>query len=119
MVPFLNDYSAQSLRDLERVWIEDVQASLKDALLVLVGNKADVDDEVRTRSQRQVSQAEAKAFKEKHRLHYHTEVSAKTGQGIKELVEHLAKSLYHIHQGNLNNFKEGSKTDTPKGKLES
>jgi GTPase SAR1 family protein len=89
------------------VWISDVQASLKDALLILVGNKRDVDDEVRTRSQRQVTQQDAQAFKEKHRLHYHTEVSAKTGSGIKELVEHLAKSLYHIHQGNLSNFKEG------------
>ena len=47
--------SAQSLRDLEKVWIADVQASLKDALLILVGNKRDVDDEVRTRSQRQVT----------------------------------------------------------------
>ena len=85
------------MRDLERVWIADVQGSLKDALLILVGNKADVDDETRTRSQRQVSQQEAREFKEKHRLHYHTEVSAKTGRGIKELVEHLAKNLYHIH----------------------
>lgn len=43
-------YSAQSLRDLEKIWIADVQANLKDALLILVGNKKDVDDEVRTRS---------------------------------------------------------------------
>jgi len=27
-----------------------VQANLKDALLILVGNKKDVDDEVRTKS---------------------------------------------------------------------
>ena len=79
------------------MWIADVQASLKDALLILVGNKRDVDDEVRTRSQRQVTQQDAQACKEKHRLHHHTEVSAKTGSGIKELVEHLTKSLYHIH----------------------
>ena len=51
------------------MWIADVQASLKDALLILVGNKRDVDDEVRTRSQRQVTQQDAQAFKEKHRLH--------------------------------------------------
>lgn len=42
--------SAQSLRDLERVWVADVQSNLKEALLLLVGNKADVDDEVKTRS---------------------------------------------------------------------
>lgn len=79
------------------MWIADVQGSLKDAMLILVGNKCDVDDETRTRSQRQVTKEEARGFKEKHRLHYHTEVSAKTGHGIKELVEYLAKSLYHIH----------------------
>ena len=76
---FSDKSSAQSLRDLEKVWIADVQASLKDALLILVGNKRDVDDEVRTRSQRQVTEQDALAFKERHRLHYHTEVSAKTG----------------------------------------
>ena len=43
-------FSAQSLRDLEKIWIADVQANLKDALLILVGNKKDVDDEVRTKS---------------------------------------------------------------------
>jgi hypothetical protein len=37
------------------VWIGDVQANLKDAFLVLVGNKCDVDDELKTRSMRQVS----------------------------------------------------------------
>lgn len=85
------------------MWIADVQANLKDALLILVGNKIDVDDEVRTRSQRQVQQSEAQAFKDKHRLHYCTEVSAKTGQGIKELVEYVAKTLYHINKDNLDN----------------
>ena len=107
-------HSAQSLRDLERVWIADVQASLKDALLILVGNKADVDDEVRTRSQRQVTKEDAAAFKDKHKLHYNTEVSAKTGHGIKELVERIAKTLYHINQDNLANFK-GSEGQTKAG----
>jgi len=91
---------------LEKIWISDVQASLKDAFLVLIGNKRDVDDEIRTKSQRQVTEADAEEFKEKHRLHYFTEVSAKTGQGIKEMVEHLAKSLYHINKEKLGSFKE-------------
>ena len=50
---------------------------------------------------------EAIAFKEKHRIHYNTEVSAKTGRGVKELVEHIAKNLYHINKDNLSNFKDG------------
>lgn len=78
-----------------------MQASLKDALLILVGNKRDVDDEFRTRSQRQVTEKDAREFMAKHRLHYWTEVSAKTGQGIKELVEYVSKSLYHINKDNL------------------
>ena len=48
---------------------------------------------------------EAIAFKEKHRIRYNTEVSAKTGRGVKELVEHIAKNLYHINKENLTNFK--------------
>jgi translation initiation factor IF-2 len=53
-----------------------------------------------------VTQADAEAFKERHRLHYFTEVSAKTGQGIKEVVDHVAKTLYHINKENLSSFKE-------------
>jgi hypothetical protein len=44
----------------------------------------------------------------KHRLHYCTEVSAKTGDGIKELVEWVSKSLYHINKDKLSQFKEGN-----------
>ncbi|TNV77594.1 hypothetical protein FGO68_gene15211 [Halteria grandinella] len=102
--------NAQSLRDLERVWIADVQANLKDAFLVLVGNKADVDDELKTRSQRQVSQEEALMFKEKHRIHYHTEVSAKTGMGIRDMVEQIAKNLYHVHKENMGKAPDGNGT---------
>ena len=47
---FVTLISIQSLKDLERIWVADVQANLKDAFLVLVGNKADVDDELKTRS---------------------------------------------------------------------
>jgi len=31
----------------------------------------------------------------KHKLDYFTEVSAKTGKGIKDLVEYISKALYH------------------------
>jgi len=106
-------FSAQTLRDLERVWIGDVQANLKDAFLVLVGNKCDVDDDLKTRSTRQVSQEDALAFKEKHRIHFSTEVSAKTGKGIKELVEHIARSLYHLNKDNLSSFKDGLNKKSP------
>ncbi len=34
----------------------------------------------------------------KHNLNYFTEVSAKTGKCIKELVEYIAKTLYHEYK---------------------
>ena len=70
---------------------------MKDALLILVGNKKDVDDEVRTKSQRQVTKEDAFIFKEKHRLHHFMEVSARTGDGIEEMVQYITKTLYHVH----------------------
>jgi hypothetical protein len=45
-------YSIQTLRELESVWIKDIQSSLRDAVLILVGNKADVDDSDGTKSRR-------------------------------------------------------------------
>ena len=56
-----------------------------------------------------MTQDDAREFKDKHRLHYYTEVSAKTGHGVKELVEHVAKSLYHINKDSLSN--SGKVTD--------
>lgn len=50
-----------------------------------------------------MSREEAQAFQAKHRIHYFTEVSAKTGNGISALVEHIAKTLYHLNKDSLDN----------------
>ena len=42
----------------------------------------------------------------KHNLNYFTEVSAKDGKGVKELVEYISKVLYHEYKMKLDNFKE-------------
>jgi len=42
----------------------------------------------------------------KHNMHYFTEVSAKTGDGIDDLVEFISKALYHTNKDNLYEFKE-------------
>eukprot|EP00347_Sterkiella_histriomuscorum_P009625 403340491 len=65
--------SMQSLRDLEQIWIDDIQSSLKDAILILVGNKADIDDNAKHKYKRQVTQEEGLQFMEKHNLNYFTE----------------------------------------------
>lgn len=43
---------------------------------------------------------------QRHNLNYFIEVSAKTGDGIKELVQHIGKVLYHGNKDNLFEFKE-------------
>lgn len=42
---------------------------------------------------------------QKHKLNYFTEVSAKSGHGVKELVEYISKVLYHEHKKKLDEFK--------------
>jgi len=42
----------------------------------------------------------------KHKLDHFVEVSARTGYGIKELVEYIGKKLYHTNRDNLYDFKE-------------
>ena len=46
------------MKNLEDIWIEDLQKSLKDAFIVLVGNKNDIDDEQKTAYKRQVTKEE-------------------------------------------------------------
>ena len=44
--------SAHSLKNLELIWIEDLKANLKDATIILVGNKKDFDSEMSTKFKR-------------------------------------------------------------------
>lgn len=87
------------------MWISDLQSNLKDALLILVGNKADID-QGKTAYKRQVTKEEGQQFMKKHNLDYFTEVSAKTGEGITSLVKYIAKALYHGNRDHLYEFKE-------------
>ena len=51
----------------------------------------------------------------KYNLNYFTEVSAKNGNGIQDLIENIAKSLYHNHKEKLFDFREsetGSSTSS-------
>ncbi|CDW86177.1 rab gtpase 2c [Stylonychia lemnae] len=98
--------NASTLRDLETIWINDIQSNLKDALIILVGNKADIDENQKTKFKRQVTQEEGLEFMKRHNIDHYVEVSAKTGYGIKPLVEYISKQLYHHNRDNLYEFKE-------------
>lgn len=47
---------------------------------------------------------------QKHNLNYFTEVSAKTGNGIKQLVEYIGKILFHKNKECLYEYKETETT---------
>ncbi|TXT54949.1 MAG: hypothetical protein BAJATHORv1_50202 [Candidatus Thorarchaeota archaeon] len=67
-------------------WLEELEKALgKKIPLVLVANKTDLPDRV-------VDPAEGKEFAERHDMPY-VESSAKTGQGIVDIFEQLAKTL--------------------------
>jgi len=41
-----------SFRHLDAVWIEDLKQNLPDAVLILVGNKVDIEDDSRVKNKR-------------------------------------------------------------------
>lgn len=67
-------------------WLEELEKAVgKKIPLVLVANKTDLPDRV-------IEPAEGKEFAEKHEMPY-LESSAKTGEGIVDIFEELAKTL--------------------------
>lgn len=77
----------QSFEEGER-WLQDVRQSGlgPTCTLVLVGNKADLEDE------RQVSTEDAEAFAAEQGMMY-IETSAKTGHNVKEIMQNVAQRL--------------------------
>ena len=85
-------------------WIEDAKAIREeDVLLILVGNKSDMD------SARQVSTEEGQRLAEKLNLLFF-ETSAKSGANIKTLFNELAKKLTGIETDPIPNAEEKKPT---------
>ena len=84
-------------------WIEDAKAIREDdVLLILVGNKSDMDQ------QRQVTYEQGKEYAEKMNLLYF-ETSAKSGLNIKTLFNELAKKITGIETDPIPNANEKPK----------
>jgi small GTP-binding protein len=85
-------YSLERLAD----WLERLKQSAPDCELVIVGNKVDE----RTDGSG-VSFEEGQEFAQRYGARY-TEVSAKTGEGISDLFEMVARNLIKNHLGQQN-----------------
>jgi len=70
-------------------WIKELnQNSTKNIKIILVGNKSDLEKE------RKISYEEGEKLKNKHKLDYFIETSAKTGNNAKNVLIEAAKILY-------------------------
>jgi small GTP-binding protein len=72
-------------------WLDELHKAInKEIPLILVANKTDLPDRV-------VTPAEGREFADKQRMPY-VESSAKTGEGVVDIFEELAKTLVEEHE---------------------
>ncbi|KAH0793601.1 small GTP-binding protein [Histomonas meleagridis] len=72
----------QSFKDLESWFDEFTAEAPQGAVLILVGNKCEMQDEI------EVEQDEIKVFATDHKVNYFA-VSAKTGEGVQQMFDQL------------------------------
>jgi small GTP-binding protein len=76
-----------------RDWLNEVHASCQpDVRIFMIGNKCDLE------RYREVPSKDALDFKEKNRLLYFTETSAKSGDNVERLFINTAKFLYRKYK---------------------
>ncbi|KAL0233816.1 hypothetical protein PCE1_002322 [Barthelona sp. PCE] len=72
-------------------WLEDIHMNADpDAIIMLVGNKSDLEDE------REVSYEEGEKFAKDNDLHFFIETSAKTADNVDEAFEKTASLIYRL-----------------------
>ena len=75
-------------------WEKDTRAFAPNAVRMLIGNKKDLDGEV--------DEFTAKSFAKTHAFELDAMVSCKTGEGVKDAIEELAKL---VHMKNSDSMK--------------
>jgi GTPase SAR1 family protein len=87
----LFDVSQRQSFDDMRCWVDFAKEGCKDVQILIFGNKVDLVDE------RMVSFDEAESWAQENNLEY-MEGSAKTGQGVKDLVEQIADRVWKAQE---------------------
>ena len=91
----------ESFRHVE-TWLKNLKNEASDKVrIILVGNKADLEEE------RRISKEEGLNYKEKLHLDLFMETSAKTGQNVKNILVEAAKILYKDYLNYNENDKDG------------
>ena len=104
------DISKRSSFENIASWIEDCKnSSPKSVLMVLVGNKADLDSE-----KREISYEEGKELAEKYDILFF-ETSAKTGQNVKEVFEKSAEVIAKKIENNFYDLDEDDSCGIKRG----
>lgn len=96
-------YSVASLQSFQNLkhWCNEVRTqSEADAIVVLVGNQADREQE------REVSYAQGERFRQENNIQFFIETSAKTDLNVKETFIMAAKMLYRKHLSKIKKAKE-------------
>ena len=86
---FINRKSFDALND----WLDFVKDDLKDPLIILFGNKTDIDEH-----EWKITSEEVKKFAKGKGIAFF-EVSAKTGKGINEGILYIANEIYDKKYG--------------------
>ena len=90
----------KSFMDINK-WLKEIRIqSSPDIKIVLIGNKADLEDK------REVSYEEGKKFMEENEILYFKEASAKSGLNAKEIFNEAARVLYEEYMDFVGKVKD-------------
>ena len=111
---YLIVFSVEDKKSFELLdkWLNCINeyVDIKSKIIILAGNKADIDDD-----KRQVSREEAEDYaKSKNLLYFET--SAKSGLNIKEVFNKLYEDVFNLNKKIVNNNIELTKEDKDKNK---
>jgi small GTP-binding protein len=107
------DISRRKTFDSVTSWLQDLRLIADEGIVVvLVGNKSDLDTDDTPRRKREVSKAEAEAWAKANNVFSYVETSAKSGAGVERAFREVAERIYQgivVGRYNLDDRRSGVK----------